>query len=477
MSTPSRLRQKGVALIYATLTLMIILPLVGLAVDVTTLYLLRTKLLAATDAAVLAGARALGTGSSPSLQILNAQTAANRFFAANFPAGFWGTRNINFPTVIVDDSSTPNYRTVTANATVEAPLMFLRVLGQDYATIAVESQSARRDALVVVVLDRSVSMTGMTSSGQTACDVMKQDALLFVDRFAEGRDQLGLVTFGSSSYSLQSNTNFAAMRSQINQISCYGNTNSSEGMHRAYEELQRVNNPNRVNVVVFMTDGRPNGFTGMYPPMARKGGCAGNPATLEGTIAQWANGAHVTGATAGIMRHRSAGITDPEAAIPAAGCTFPGNLQNLRNDVNYMPVTDSYGNATEAPYSTLNFSPPYNGNRTNRNGINSPREIVLASTNTLDNQATVIRNNLTLTPSIYTIGLKGNGAAADQPDDFLLRKLANDPILAQLADPGPTVYSAQRNEPKGIYVEAPTVEQLQQAFDLIATHILVRLSR
>jgi Mg-chelatase subunit ChlD len=92
-----------------------------------------------------------------------------------------------------------------------------------------------------------------------------------VNYFAPGRDQLGLVAFGSSVFFYPSTTSFTTpdangntIQSLIGQLTCNDNTSSAAAIAAAYAELQRVNNPNRMNVIMFMTDGRPNGVTADY---------------------------------------------------------------------------------------------------------------------------------------------------------------------------------------------------------------------
>src|SRR5580693_2541286 len=106
-------RRKGIAVILTTLSMFVIVPMVGLGIDVSTLYIVRAKLYEASDAAALAGARALSQGSDGNTQKSNAQTSATRYFNANFPTGFWGASNITLTTPAVDDTTVPNYRTVS----------------------------------------------------------------------------------------------------------------------------------------------------------------------------------------------------------------------------------------------------------------------------------------------------------------------------------------------------------------------------
>jgi Flp pilus assembly protein TadG len=480
-------RSKGMAIVLTTLALSVILPLMGLGFDVGTLYLVKSKLSAAADAAALAGARSLSLGSNSSAQSSNAVSSAQNFFSANFPTGYWRTTGSSAG-VTVDDTTYPNYRVVSVTATAQAPLYFLRVLNQQYSTINVASKAGRRDVLLMLVLDRSSSMTGVVAgTGQTACDLMKADAGAFVNYFAAGRDQLGMVVFGSTAFVYPSTTNFTTpdangntMQSLIGQITCGGNTASAEAIAAAYGELTSVNNNKRMNVIVFMTDGRPNGVTANYTKLVT-GKCttdaAGDP--LTGVLAQWAGGAVANGPTAGLMNYSTNSITSAnEGAIPAGGgCKFGADLTKVGSDISGMPTTDKYGNSLTGPYSTENSAWPYNGVSPVLTGVGSPQQIVIASANALDNQSTQVRTNTNLNPFIFSIALDGDGPATDQPDTLLLRKIANDPSLAGDAGIGSTFYSQQIHQQHGYFAEAPDASQLAVAFNTIATQISIRLAQ
>lgn len=480
-------RKKGFAIIMTTLTLTVTIPAVGLAIDVGTLYLIRSKLFQSVDAAVLAGARALGKGPDAASQTSNAQAAAQNYFNANFQDGYWNTSNKLFATPTVDGISVPNYRTVTASASVRAPLYFLRIFGQTYSTVNASAQASRRDALVMLVLDRSSSMNN-TFQGQTACSAMKTDAAQFVNNFAQGRDMVGLVIFGASTFSYAPTTSFATLdvngntvQSLIGQISCGGNTNTSQGLNQAYGQLQAVNNKNRANVIVLMTDGRPNGFTADFiSQRINPGSCAKGSITLVGAIAQWAGGPKDTGPTAGIMKHlTTSAATSSEVPTPGGvGCQFTANLTNLRNDISSMPSSkhDSWNNNLDGPYSVQNPNAPYNNLPADLSSVSVPKQIILASTNAADNQGTAVRTG-PLKPEIYVIALEGNDPN-DPPDTLFLRKLANDPAMESDADPtARTFYLNQVNQTHGFFVDAPDPSQLSAAFNAIAAKIVVRLSR
>jgi len=483
-----RKHAKGQGIVLTMLAIVFLLPLVGLGFDLGTLYLLRSKLRSGTDSAALAGARALSQGANTAAQRTNAVSAAQSYFSANFPAGYWRSTGAA-ATVTVDDTSTPNYRTVSVSATVQAPLYFLRMLHQQASTINVASAAGRRDVLLMLVLDRSSSMNGVVAgTGQTACDMMKTDAAAFVGYFAPGRDQIGLVAFGSSVFSYQSTTSFTTpdgngntIQSLIGQLSCGDNTASAAAIATAYAELKRVNNKTRMNVIMFLTDGRPNGVTADYSLVKVNGGCR-LPGGTPSVVAQWAGGAVSSGSTAGLMNATDTSVTFPNGGNSlsgSSGCQFDGNnLTNVSQDVPNLPAKDFWGNLTSGPYSNQNNATwPYTTPFNPVGGVSVPQQIVIGSTNALDNEATQVRTDATLHPSIYTIALEGDGPASDQPDTLLLRKIANTPSLIADTGIGSTFYTQQINQPHGYFADAPDASQLCTAFDTIAMQISVRLSQ
>ena len=473
-----RKNQRGYAVIMTALTMLVSIPLVGLAVDVSTLYMIKAKLQQAVDAGALAGARALANGDTAAAQASNAASTATLFFNANFPTAYWGTTNINLAAPTVDSVTTPNYRSVTTSATVTAPLYFLRVLGQNTTLIAASSQAGRRDVALMLVLDRSSSMN-LAFQGTSACEIMKTDAVQFLNYFAPGRDMVGLVVFGSSVFTYPPTATFTTKdgsgntpASLIGGIACGGNTNTPEAMYQAYQALVTVGSATRANVIVLMTDGRPNGFTGEYikgtDQRVNPNGCAKGATSMIGVVAQWNGGPTPTGANGS------------DGAITASGCGFVANPVSAV--LKAMPSKDIHGNSTTGEYSAYNTNPPYGGNLDTLN-ISSPAQVEIASVNALDNEGTTIRSDTALSPNIYTIALEGDDpSGTDLPDTLLLRKLANEPTMQndpsgvaqnfwKLQNTGGAVQTA------GYFVDAPDPGQLSAAFNSIAERIVVRLAR
>ncbi|MGP0076169.1 MAG: pilus assembly protein TadG-related protein, partial [Bryobacteraceae bacterium] len=90
----NRSRERGISLFLAVAGLVwIVIPMLGLFIDVGILYSAKARLQAAVDGAALAAARALNLGQSTAAQATAAQQNAVDWFYANFPPGNWNTFN------------------------------------------------------------------------------------------------------------------------------------------------------------------------------------------------------------------------------------------------------------------------------------------------------------------------------------------------------------------------------------------------
>src|SRR5580704_13504129 len=90
-------RERGFAIMFYATMLFFTIGCVGLAVDVGTIYLIKARLSAATDAAALAAGRSVNLALNIGQAQTNAVASANQFFAANFPNGYLNT--LGSPTV------------------------------------------------------------------------------------------------------------------------------------------------------------------------------------------------------------------------------------------------------------------------------------------------------------------------------------------------------------------------------------------
>ena len=463
MRTPRRNERKrnGVTLLATAIAAAAILPMVGLAIDSALLYAVKAKLQAAVDAAALAGARSLNRGMDLASQAESTRQTAENFFNANFPPGHLGTTNRSLSVNVAETDY--RTRTVRAEAAVDVPAYFLRLLGFDSNRLQAAGTASRRDVNLVLVLDRSSSMSG-------AMTAMRNAARAFVDRFAEGRDNVGLIVFGGSAlvafpnpspYGPTSNFKSASpsVSTLIQNTVNGGNTGTAQALWLAYQELKKRNEAGALNLIVFFTDGLPNGivadFNSSDPAqnlLRTTSGCkyrlaAGRP--MLGFISQ-KSGFAPTGTTAGIKRidgSTVSSINEGPIQTNSDGCAYRTNENYMRQDVARMPAVDYYGNPTTG-YVPVDLT-----------RVDSPQQIGYASLNAADSAVMRIRQDTALNVIIYSIGYHGG---TEEPDENWLRRISNDP-----ASPD---FDASR--PAGLYVKAPTTADLAGAFSKVASEIL-----
>lgn len=499
-------RERGIAVLVTALSMILVIPTVGLAIDAGFLYAVRAKLSAATDAAALAAARSLSVGLTLAAQAASAEARARAFFDANFPNGFLNTTNKQVQVVVAETAY--RTRTVTVTASVEAPIYFMRLLGFNRSTVAAEGKASRRDVNLILVLDRSGSMANSHS-----CEPMKAAARQFVSQFANQRDRLGLVTFGMTylvAYppAQDFKTSSPSLDTVLSNIQCSGGTGTAQALWKGYEQLQAINEPGALNLIVFFTDGLPNGITAQFPVKTRTDtrygyGADGysstssqysmlpstcldaegdrydrnagassaqysapnwnpnwNPAPKLGVLAGTGNATASTGGTYGITFMQATSLTqhNETPTSDSAGCRFATSGWYVRRDIAYIPDTDYYGNPTSGYNSVPRFT---SGQYSGKIRPDKPDAIGKASKNAADNAARRMRQDPNLSVVIYTIGL-GDPNSGAPPDEDFMKRVAN--------DPSSPVYVP--NEPTGLYVFAPNNTQLNQAFARVASEIL-----
>lgn len=259
--------EKGIAVVLTAVLLSVLIPVVGLALDAVVLYALKAKLSTAADAASIAAARSLNVGLSLAEQEASARQRALDFFRANFPVNAWNTSNHVVNAVVAETGF--RTRTVTVDATISAPQYFMRWLGFTSTRIAARGRASRRDVNLIMVLDRSGSM-GSAGTPTSPCAVMKGAAANFTNMFAEGRDRLGFIAYGSGtvvgfSPSMTFKSGSPSMLTQLSALACAGGTSTAQATWQAYEQIQVINEPGALNLIVLFTDGWPNGITADLP--------------------------------------------------------------------------------------------------------------------------------------------------------------------------------------------------------------------
>src|SRR5580704_18998755 len=84
-------REKGIAVYLTAFFLLLMIPIVGLAIDGGYAFVIRTRLSAAADSAALAAGRGINLSGTQAQANTQATTQATAFFNANFPSGYMNT--------------------------------------------------------------------------------------------------------------------------------------------------------------------------------------------------------------------------------------------------------------------------------------------------------------------------------------------------------------------------------------------------
>jgi len=543
--------EKGASLFVAIAAMVwVIIPMLGLVVDLGILYSAKARLQAAVDGAALAAARALNVGQTTAAQAVSAQQNAVNWFYANFPNGNWGTSHTVMTTAnvtVVNSPNNANLRQVTVTASTSVPTWFMKYLGFSATVLNSSGQASRKDLVAMLVLDRSGSMCAVNgvagsqpcskSNTSSACAAMITAAKVFTGFFAEGRDQIGLLTFSDGYYldskpttnfqTLFGYTNSSSGTGMIDNITCGGGTGTAAAMSLAYNELYKIAEPGAMNLVMLETDGLPNTLVyNFYQTPGTLSTFALNTASAcvdnnnltysnngwrtTTSARQWITGIPMNTGGSGFMANVPAGSiggfysSDPAQGSyidvlynpnqtsdsssssnsvylsNATGCKFANTLTQTYTDLNWLPGQDVFGNqvAPSNEYLPLALTSGYN-NLTNTASTDWPHTHA-AALNATDNAAYNIRTNATLPAYVFVIGLGGNDG--NPPDPVLLQRLANDPNADQFNSPAaysacsaePTCISYP-SQPQGQFIYSPTAAQLGQAFLVISSQIL-RLS-
>jgi Flp pilus assembly protein TadG len=457
-------RERGIAVMLTALLLVFTIPVVGLAIDAGLLYLVRSKLSSACDAAALATARNLNLGMTLPAQMANAQARGVAFFNANFPTGYLGTSGIT-PTVLIDDSSATSIR-VTVSATGDASLYFMRILGPSVSVASASGQASRRSVNIIMLLDRSASMNG------APCTAMKNASTTFVDLFVNGRDRLGMVSFGTTvSRDYAPTLNFknpaAPLSAAINSIACTQATNISDGYSEAYQMLEAINEPLAANIILLFTDGAPNVYTADFPvkllaDVRLSSACPNSSIPCNRPPSPCASPSPKRGAASASLGLWQT-IVPPSstllALIPASqrvGCSFPSTF-SLSDDIAFVPNQDVYNVSTSGYMDSA--LPRYPTGHAYDNRIRIDMGAPGVPLNLCDNAAKKARDHPDLKIVTYAIGL---GFTINHD---LLRRMTND-----LSSP---IYD--NTKLNGLYIHAPTIADINTAYSRIAGEVL-RLS-
>jgi Flp pilus assembly protein TadG len=433
------------------LALGVLLVFVGISIDYGRAYVAKTTLAKAVDAAALKGMQNvnLGTGSLPNCSTTSgAGAAALEAFNINFNSV--PNLSVSTPTPSICFSQDVNNNTVIAvNATASINTYFIRIadmFGGNFNTLSVgaSAQAQRNPLIMSLILDVSASME--SNGGSTAMPPAVKD---FIANFDPGNndttDWVSVVTFGT-----YANLNLANTQPLMGPVDTVMNTNfwsggivnytnSIAGLTQGQTEiLSKVLSPNTIRVAVFFTDGWPNIIEdnikcGAGPTLTDVlyCGCDQGDESLNlcnSTPVQWFT--------------KSSCVANNTCTALAGGCT-----------ATVFPDTQ-----TGANQSILN---------TNYCGGPAPGQSPLGS-DAMFRAVKVAQAMQANNIFVYSIGLGtaitgSNNAVAEE----FLREVANDPNAATF----------NPNLPQGEAVFAPSSTDLKKVFQIIASKILLRLSK
>lgn len=510
--------RSGQVMVLIALLATLLIGLAGLSVDLVLAYSVNTFLATATDAAALGAVRALEKGTTYADQEAEVERVAGMLFDANFPDGLLLTGNtgkfeqsVKVAAKITDPSATamftedpemkPGMREVRINTVAEAPTFFMRYFGVDKVTVRSSAYAARRDVNVMVVLDRSASL-----KSANAWDDVQRSAIRFIQKFDNNRDRLGLVTFGTGAhvdYPLGTGfkTGDAVKNIILNQqVPSSAYTNYSTGLWLAYAELLRVADGDALNAIVFFTDGQPSAFSAKFR-MRTWNNPRCNQSWVEGTVgagqdtSSWNNprfydvrGFWKRQAGPGPVSYGGGSYDHPPNPNCSGMNQWGGNVEYAFNSSYNWPsswtptepggisktfcIDDSAsgcsgtdGGFWYSKYDARLFSDSGSYSNSTFRGTN----VHNGAKNLSLNIAQTARQDTSLGGvHIHAIGLGGFGYDADAG---FMKRMANDP-----SDSYGVQITVAADEPMGSYIYAPSLGELEQAFDKVRSEVM-RLTR
>ncbi|HEY2432654.1 MAG TPA: vWA domain-containing protein [Vicinamibacterales bacterium] len=337
--------ERGYALIYLSITLVVLLIFTGLAVDTGRSYVVKAQLTKAVDGAALAAARALNSG--------DPRGEAVRIFTANFPPGYFGTLTTSDPTAAagffgtsVDPATGVN--TVTVSATATLPTTFMQLANYNQVQVNAVGQATRRMVDMSIVLDVSSSIGSQWGA-------VRDSVRAFVDAFDPKNDRVALLTFGNGATVIDAMSssrgfNKSKVEADVPGTLPGGSTNMVEGLYRGWDELRSVPSGQQsgLRVIVLFTDGASNSVPGNYdaaPGLGRALRTFDFPKTSPDPDGQTWDNPQITG-----LYDTATGTASPSVGITVANwnnkCLTASDFNNVNcaSTAQYLPLTSYQAN-------------------------------------------------------------------------------------------------------------------------------------
>jgi Flp pilus assembly protein TadG len=457
----------GSVLVLTTISLVLLLGVVGLAVDTGGAYGVKAKLNAAVDAAALAAAKAVAEGEGA------ARAAARKYFAANIPEGY--LRSDPELTGVSISYNAAGDATIDVSATAPMPTTFLRVIGKDQYDVGVHAQTIRRAVDLALVVDNSTSLR-QGALGDVTQDVIDRSKD-FVHKFHENYDRLALIKYA---FGAEVPVPFGTDRGfdkdlvmdeidafEFGSISSPQLTNSSEGFWNARDQLDNAANPSSLQVIVFFTDGAPNTFSSRFE-FKNDDPHEGSIRTADDTSPPLPFGWFPAGLWEPDKVYEESGLPWNWPWVPGLPSRWPYYGTGIARELVGLPAYYNPHDPGENEFLVINPGHPRRP-VTDYSPVNPNslwRKVNRISRNLVEDMAEAARKE---GKYVYTLGLGSSVADPTGPDsergEDLLMRMANDP-RADTYEPDP------EEETQGIYCYAVDEDALGPCYEKILEAII-----
>jgi len=272
--------EKGAFVVIFAIFLLVLLGFVALGIEGGRWYLVKSELSKSVDAAALAGANNI---SNP--YVSDPTDVAEDFGKVNFRSGFLGTPSgeprpgtgvVSFSATKVDNNK------ISVTGTVNATPVLAQLFGVSQIPISSSGIARKNKVEIMLILDRSGSMSSSAGGGLTKMQALKAAASSFVEFFRETQDEdkIGLISFATTTgvwrnnriepdVTLNINT-VDAVKARINGLNANGATNTEEAIDISdgpggFTDQTNVPGDQRVQqYVVFFSDGMPTAVTDRF---------------------------------------------------------------------------------------------------------------------------------------------------------------------------------------------------------------------
>ncbi|MBN3767568.1 VWA domain-containing protein [Burkholderia sp. Ac-20365] len=477
-TTRAARRERGSVSILVAVSLVALLGVAGLAIDAGLGYMIKARLDSAVDGALIAAGQAVTRGASQAEQITNATTAANAFFAANYPQGFLGsTATLSAPSVNISKGTV----TIDLDAQASVPLTLMQIQGFKILNVATSGEAIRRDLDMSFVVDVTSSMSDTTTQA-----AVRAGSVSFLNNFNTSTDRVSLMHFATGTvvdvpFKSDQSRGFdrTTMTNKINGYSFGGNTNSVEGLWNAKYQLDHViTQPSSLRVIVFFSDGAPNSFSAKFP-IATGYTCSSNTNTIKS-----GDDKPVLSKSKNPYGDNPGGLADmsKQSANMTGGC-YDANANNIANlpanyDLHAAQDADSVIPIITNSPRVVNNQMPYINPANNTSAMQATnftnvqikyQNVNRASRNLLEAMASKARDE-----GIYVFAL-GYGpylTVPKGPDNEYGQDILK--CIANVADGPSRCYNPK--QPVGVYCYAATVDAIKPCYAQLASAIL-RIAR